>query len=60
MREHGLIEAEIEQVIEKPDSIEADDQGKPRYLGLIRGLRVRIVLALDQPDLVVTIHSRRK
>jgi hypothetical protein len=28
--------------------------------GEIRGVRVRVVLALDEPDLIVTIHDRRK
>jgi len=34
--------------------------GKSRYVGLIRGERVRIVVAVDEPDLIVTIHRRRR
>jgi hypothetical protein len=28
-------------------------------MGEIRGIRVRVVVALDEPDLIVTIHKRR-
>jgi hypothetical protein len=51
---------EVERVIEEPASFDRDRRGKPRYTGEIQGVRVRIVLALDEPDLVVTIHYRRK
>jgi hypothetical protein len=30
------------------------------YTGDIKGVRVRIVVALDEPDLIVTIHERRR
>jgi hypothetical protein len=34
-----------------------EQQGKSRDTGEIRGFRVRIVVALDEPDLIVTIHG---
>jgi hypothetical protein len=50
---------EAEAVIAHPLSTGSDDDGKPQYIGYIRGIRVRIVVALDDPDLIVTIHERR-
>jgi hypothetical protein len=47
-------------VIEEPLYIDCDEDGKPRYTGEIRGVRVRIVVALEEPDLIVTIHERRR
>ncbi len=36
-----------------------DSQGRPRFTGHVRGMRVRMVVALDDPNLIVTIHERR-
>jgi hypothetical protein len=51
--------AEVERVIANPVRVDRDSTGKPRYVGYIRGIRVRVVVALDEPDFVVTIHKRR-
>lgn len=55
----GTLE-DAERVIANPVEVDRDDRGKPRYTGEIRGARVRIVVALDEPDLIVTIHDRRR
>jgi hypothetical protein len=52
--------AEVEYAIANPARVDRDPTGKPQYTGYVRGVRVRIVLALDEPDFVVTIHKRRK
>jgi len=51
--------ADAEQVIREPVLVDSDRDGKPRYTGKIRGVRVRVIVALDEPDLIVTIHDRR-
>jgi hypothetical protein len=51
---------DVERAIEEPIYFDRDWKGKPRYTAEIQGVRVRIVLALDEPDFVVTIHNRRK
>jgi hypothetical protein len=58
-REMGASVADAEHLIVHPVYRDTDPQGRPRYTGLIRGLRVRVVVALDDPDLIVTIHERR-
>jgi hypothetical protein len=52
--------ADVERVIAKPVNVDKDSFGKPRYTGYIAGIRVRVVVALDEPDFVVTIHKRRR
>jgi hypothetical protein len=36
-----------------------DSKGRPRYVGRVRGVRIRVVVAVDEPDLIVTIHDRK-
>jgi hypothetical protein len=50
---------DVEGVIADPIRVDRDRFGKPRYTGYIRELRVRVVVALDEPDFIVTIHERR-
>jgi hypothetical protein len=50
---------DAEGVIARAVHIDCDADGKFRYTGYIRGIRVRAVVALDDPDLIVTIHERR-
>jgi hypothetical protein len=52
--------ADVEYLIADPVRVDRDPIGKPQYTGYIQGVRVRVVLALDEPDFVVTIHERRK
>lgn len=58
-RDFGATVADAEHVIQHAIYIDADRDGRPRYTGYIRGICVRVVVALDDPDLIVTIHERR-
>lgn len=51
---------EVEQVVESPIQVERDSDGKALYIGYLKGISVRVVVALDEPDLVVTIHETRQ
>ena len=46
-------------MIREPDKTDVDEHGKPRYYGLVGNVNVCIVMALDEPDLIVTIYDRR-
>jgi hypothetical protein len=50
--------ADAEWVISHALHVDCDEKGKPRYTGEVRGVRVRVVVALDEPDWIVTIHER--
>ena len=56
----GATVADAERLIENPEHVDLGPDGKSRYVGLIRGERVRVVVAVDDPDLIVTIHRRRR
>jgi hypothetical protein len=51
---------EVEQVIQNPTHVEIDSDGKPLYTGYLQEILVRVVVALDEPDLIVTIHETRR
>jgi mRNA-degrading endonuclease RelE of RelBE toxin-antitoxin system len=50
--------ADAEELTAYPERVDFDPHGNWRYVGRIRGERVRVVVALDDPDLIVTIHRR--
>jgi len=55
----GVTLAEAEAVIRRPARIDFDEVGKPRCYGSIGNVNVCIVVALDEPDEIVTIYDRR-
>ena len=55
-----MTQADLEQVIAKPEVIDRDKQGRPRYLGSVRGVSIFVVAALDEPDLIVTVFRRER
>jgi hypothetical protein len=59
MRWKGWTQREIISVILNPAKADADELCNPGYLGYIRGDLVRVVVAADDPDLVITVHPRR-
>jgi hypothetical protein len=42
-----------------PVEVDTDECCNPRYLGYIRDELVRVVVAADDPNLVITVHPRR-
>jgi hypothetical protein len=59
MRWKGWTEREIIRVILNPAKVDTDERCNPRYLGYIHGGLVRVVVAADDPDFVITVHPRR-
>jgi hypothetical protein len=55
-----MTQVEIEAMICDPEGIDRDEKGNPMYLGLVRGVRVCAVVALDEPDLIVTIFRKER
>lgn len=59
-RRDGLSKASVEAIIARPDRWYFGWDGKPNFLGSIEGVPLRVVVALDEPDLIVTIIDRRR
>jgi hypothetical protein len=51
---------EAESVVGNKFGKDFDPKGNPRYRGYIAGKRCRVVVALDDPDLIISIHHRRR
>jgi len=52
--------ADAEAVVARPVRVLRDGAGRPVYEGLAQGRMLQVIVALDQPDLIVTIYPRRK
>jgi hypothetical protein len=59
LRTLGATLGDVERAIADPIGVDSDPDGRPRYTSYVLGTRVRIVVAVDEPDLIVTIHERR-
>jgi hypothetical protein len=45
---------EVESVVRNPTGKDSDERGNPRYRGSIAGRRYCVVVALDDPDVIIT------
>lgn len=52
--------ADTERVIGSPIRVDRDDAGRPKYVGEFSNVIVYIVVALDDPELIITIYDRRR
>lgn len=59
MRRLHISAEDVERVCRNPDVLDTDAEGRSRFIARIRGVRIRVVLAVDRSDLVVTVHERR-
>lgn len=50
---------DVERIVSEPEQTDIDERGNMRYIGYIHGERVRVVIAQDDPDLVISFHPRR-
>jgi len=60
MRKLEISMRDVVDLVTEQEPFDYDREGRPRYIGMVRGIRVRIVLAVDRPKLVVSLHERRK
>jgi hypothetical protein len=56
---YGVTQAQVTAAIRSSAADSIDPRGNPRYHGWIDGRVIRIVLALDDPELVITLHEVR-
>ena len=60
MRHLGLTIPDLAAMLADPFQTGQDREGKVRVDGLIRGVRIRIVIAGDDPTVVITVFERRR
>jgi Domain of unknown function (DUF4258) len=60
MRWFGLTPADICEVLASPEWTGQDDDGNALVDGQIRGVRICVVIAQDDPTRVITIFKRRR
>jgi len=60
MRRLGVSESDIERLVRNADEHDIDPDGRPRYIGRQAKQRWRVVLAADDPELVITVHEKRQ
>ncbi|MBS1870912.1 MAG: DUF4258 domain-containing protein [Actinobacteria bacterium] len=60
MRRLGVTRADVAAILLASEAADRDPDGRPRHLGIVDGRRIRIVLALEDPSLVVSVHERRR
>jgi hypothetical protein len=54
LEERDLSEAQVEAVVEHPDVTFTDPKGNPCYTREMDGRRIKVVIAADDPDFVIT------
>lgn len=60
MRRDKVDAATIEQIVLAPESLLIDDVGNPIAVGAdMTGRTIEVVLALDDPDFVITVIAKR-
>jgi hypothetical protein len=59
MRRDGLTAHDVQGIVARPEHTDADAEGRIRHTGTVNGRRFRVVLAVDQRGLVVTVHPRK-
>jgi hypothetical protein len=52
--------AQFDALVMTAQPVGFDPRGKPIFEGVIRGQTFQVVVALDEPDLIVTIYKRRR
>jgi len=56
LRHFGGTREEVESVVKTPFGKTLDQSGNPIYVGIVRGRIVRVVVADDDPDFVITVY----
>jgi len=59
MRRLRLSKWDVSRIQTDYESRDHDTDGRERYVARVRGTRIRVVIGVDNPDFVVTVHERR-
>lgn len=59
MRLYRVGATDVDAILANPVETGQDDRGNLVLVGYIAERRIRIVIAADDPDFVITVHERR-
>lgn len=59
MRLYRVGPTDVGAILANPSVSGQDDRGNRVVIGYIGERRIRIVLAADEPDFIITVHERR-
>jgi hypothetical protein len=59
-RLYGITQAEVKAVAAwgQPDGV--DERGNPCRIDELDGRRIRVIIALDDPELIITVYPRNR
>jgi Domain of unknown function (DUF4258) len=60
MRHYGISLAEIRVVLADPIHTRQDGRGNQKVTGAVGGRSVVVVLAADDPGLIITLYTKRR
>jgi len=60
MRALNLLPKEVERVVREGIQVAPDEDGRKRFEGDLGKIVIRVVMAVDRPDLVVTVYRRSR
>jgi hypothetical protein len=60
MRQYGVAPADIRAILANPTATRHDRRGNPKVAGSAGGRSVIVVLAADDPSLVITVYPKRR
>lgn len=59
MRQRGISPADVRVALANPHETRQDDRGNPVIAGVVEGRPLVVVLAADDPGLVITVYWRK-
>lgn len=60
LAERGISQTEVEWVCQNAHTAYHGPDGKPCFVGDVRGQRLKVVVAPDDPTLVITAHFQEE
>ena len=57
MRRYRVAAADVASVVQPSNRIAPGASGNPRYRGVVDGRRFTVVIALDNPEFIITIFG---
>jgi hypothetical protein len=60
LRQYKVTAQGAASVVGNPIEKDFDQRGNPRYGGFIAGRRFRVVVALDDPDVIITLFPKER